>query len=221
MISCWSSKGGSGTTVVAVALAVLRGRQSERGSLFVDLAGDGPVAFGAPEPSGPGLTEWMSASSAVGAAAIDRLEHTVGAGVRLLPRGVQVLAHPQRAEECIDHLRADDRPVVVDVGCFAGNDDVADGVRAQFLEASLESLLVVRSCFLAIRRASRLPVRPSGIVLIEESGRALGPTDIENVLGVPVVATIAIDAAIARSVDAGLFASRLPSAFGRSLNDVG
>jgi hypothetical protein len=56
--------------------------------------------------------------------------------------------------------------------------------------------------------------------LVEESGRALGETDIEDVLGVPIVASIALDAAIARAVDSGLLASRLPISLGRSLRDV-
>ena len=37
VFSCWSAKGGSGTTVVSVALAVLLGQQSDAGSVFVDL----------------------------------------------------------------------------------------------------------------------------------------------------------------------------------------
>jgi hypothetical protein len=220
VIACWSSKGGSGTTVVAVALAVLLGRDSQRGSVFVDLAGDGPVAFGAPEPSGPGLTDWLGAPSAVGTAAIDRLEQSVGADVRLIPRGGRELSHEIRVEQCLDKLCIDDRPVVIDVGCVTGRDETADRIRRRVIAGSDHSLLVTRSCFLSIRRASRLPLRPTGIVLIEESGRALGETDIEDVLGVPVVASIAIDAAIARAVDAGLLASRLPISLGRSLRNV-
>jgi len=220
VIACWSSKGGSGTTVVAVALAVLCGRDSQRGSLFVDLAGDGPVAFGAPEPSGPGLTDWLGASSAVGPAAINRLEQPVGAEVRLIPRGRRELSHEDRVEECLDKLSTDERPVVVDVGCLTGGDETADRIRRRFITGSDESLLVTRSCFLSIRRATRLPIRPTGIVLVEESGRALGETDIEDVLGVPIVASIALDAAIARAVDSGLLASRLPISLGRSLRDV-
>lgn len=57
VFSCWSAKGGSGTTVVAVALAVLLGRDSDFGSVLVDLDGDGPTVLGVPEPSGPGLSD--------------------------------------------------------------------------------------------------------------------------------------------------------------------
>lgn len=220
MIACWSSKGGSGTTVVAVALAVLWGRDALRGSVYVDLAGDGPVAFGAPEPSGPGLTDWLGASSAVGPNVIERLEYSVGPDVRLIPRGGRELSHETRLEECLDRLCTDDRPVVVDVGCVTGRDETADRIRRRVIAGSDHSLLVTRSCFLSVRRATRLPIRPTGIVLIEESGRALGETDIEDVLGVPIVASIAVDAAIARAVDSGLLASRLPISLGRSLRNV-
>lgn len=45
VFSCWSAKGGSGTTVVSVALSVVLGQQSDAGSVFVDLEGDGPTVF--------------------------------------------------------------------------------------------------------------------------------------------------------------------------------
>ena len=114
----------------------------------------------------------------------------------------------------------DPRPVVIDVGCLGRTDDEAERVRRVMVEASATSLLVTRPCFIALRRALTLPVRPTGVVLVEEPGRALGRTDVEDVLGAPVVATVAVDAAVARAVDAGLLASRLPTGLGRSLRDV-
>jgi hypothetical protein len=59
----------------------------------------------------------------------------------------------------------------------------------------------------------RQPTRPSGIVLVEEPGRALRPRDVEASLGAPVVATVLLDPAIARAVDAGLLLARLPTGF--------
>lgn len=220
MISCWASKGGSGTTVVAAALAVLCGQTSDRGSLFVDLGGDGPTVFGVPEPTGPGLTDWLHASSSVGTSALERLEQPVGAAVQLMPRGHRQLASENRVEECIAKLTTDDRPVILDVGRVSGRDETADRVRRQFIASSSVSLLVTRSCFLSLRRAKSLPLRPTGIILVEEPGRALGRTDIEVILGVPVVASVAVEASIARTIDSGLLASRLPVALGRSLRNV-
>jgi hypothetical protein len=68
-----------------------------------------------------------------------------------------------------------------------------------------------------LRRSLAAPVRPSGVVLVREPGRALGRSDIEDVLGVPVRAVVDLDAGIARAVDAGLFPAKLPKSFERAL----
>jgi hypothetical protein len=57
-------------------------------------------------------------------------------------------------------------------------------------------------------------------VVVSERGRALGVADVERIVGVPVVADIAVDAGLARTVDAGLLASRLPRGLLRSLDRV-
>lgn len=219
MICCWSAKGGSGTTVVAVALSVLLGREAEAGSLLVDLEGDGPTVFGVAQPDGPGLSDWFAASDSVGTVAITRLETPVASGVRLLPRGRRALGGAERVDRGVEHLAADQRPIVVDVGRVGGSSD-EELVRRRFIEAASTSLLVTRACFISLRRALVLPFRPTGVVLVEEEGRALGRTDVEDVLNVPVVATVAFEPSVARAVDAGLLASRLPTPLGRALRDV-
>lgn len=55
------------------------------------------------------------------------------------------------------------------------------------------------------------------MVLLAEPGRALGPADLEECLGVPVTAEVAVDPAVARAVDAGLLATRLPRRLSRDL----
>lgn len=220
MFSCWSAKGGSGTTVVAVALAVLFGREAENGSVLVDLEGDCPTVLGVPEPEGPGITDWFAATNAVGVSAIERLEHLAAHKVHLVPRGRRQFTAEQRAADCVNHLRSGDRPIVVDVGRVTGSGDTEDLIRRRFLEAATQSLLVTRPCFLSLRRALALPFRPTGVILVEEDGRALGRTDVEDVLGVPVVASVAVDAVVARAVDAGLLAARLPAPLGKALRDV-
>src|SRR2546426_1176908 len=65
------------------------------------------------------------------------------------------------------------------------------------------SLLVLRPCYLALRRAIAAPLRPSGVVLVNEPGRSLGRADVEDLLGVPVRAEIDVDPSVARAVDAG------------------
>ena len=70
-VACWSAKGGCGTTVVAVSLASLLARAG--GALVADLAGDVPAVLGMPEPSGPGLADWLAAGESVPADALARL----------------------------------------------------------------------------------------------------------------------------------------------------
>lgn len=68
-------------------------------------------------------------------------------------------------------------------------------------------LLVIRPCYLALRRALEQNCRPDGVVLVTEQGRALGARDVEDVLGVKVVATVPVTESTARSIDAGLLTS--------------
>ncbi len=56
---CWAAKGGSGTTVVAAALAL----SSLRPSLLVDLDGELPAVLGLPEPDRPGIAEWLASDT--------------------------------------------------------------------------------------------------------------------------------------------------------------
>ncbi len=73
-------------------------------------------------------------------------------------------------------------------------------------------LLVIRPCYLALRQALTVLLcgSASGAVLISEAGRALNGDDAATVAGLPVIATIPVRADIARAVDAGVLADRLP-----------
>ena len=82
------------------------------------------------------------------------------------------------------------------------------------------SLLVLRPCYLALRRAVSSPLRPSGVVLVREDGRALSELDIEAVLGVPVTARVRVSHAVARAVDAGLLAAHLPRSLSHDLRSA-
>jgi hypothetical protein len=73
-------------------------------------------------------------------------------------------------------------------------------------------LLVIRPCYLALRRAlnTGATAHAAGVVLVSEPGRALGSDDVAAVAGLPVIATIPLRPEIARAVDAGVLADRLP-----------
>jgi MinD-like ATPase involved in chromosome partitioning or flagellar assembly len=206
LIACWSPKGGSGTTVVACLLALVLARKEPPGALLADLGGDLPAALGIPEPTGPGLGDWLSAPTDVEADAVDRLEVGVRPSLALLPRGSPVAgaALASRADALAARLAADSRMVVAD--CGAADRGPGFGLAAG---ASL-SLLVLRPCYLAVRRALAAPVAPTGIVLVAEPERALRSRDVEEVLGAPILAEVPRDPRVARAVDAGLLSTRIP-----------
>jgi MinD-like ATPase involved in chromosome partitioning or flagellar assembly len=210
IITCWSVKGGSGTTVVAASLALLLGRRSESGVLLVDLAGDAPAVLGMTEPTGSGAGDWLDAAGG-DLATLHQLEIEAAPAVRLIPMGTCSLASGGKLMEA---LAADERTVIIDAGILS------PGPSLDVIANATTSLLVLRPCYLALRRASLAPVRPSGVVLVNEPGRALGRKDVEAVLGVPVVAEMLIDPNVARAVDAGLLAGRLPRTLARSLRSA-
>ena len=219
LIACWSPKGGSGTTVIACGLAAVlaRGAGSSGGALLADLAGDAASVLGVAEPTGPGLAEWLAAGPDIGATALGRLEVEAAAGLRLLawrPPGPEFRLGAGRGEALVEALSADPRPVVADCGTGATGAGLALAAGAEV------SLLVLRPCYLGLRRALAAPVRPSGVVLVTEAGRALGRRDVEEVLGVPVRAEVAVEEAVARAVDAGLLARRVPRPLERALRPI-
>jgi hypothetical protein len=57
-------------------------------------------------------------------------------------------------------------------------------------------------------------------VFVDEPGRSLGPRDVASVLGVPVLATVAVRASNARAVDAGVLPTRLPDSLARPAREV-
>lgn len=209
MFVCWSSKGGSGTTVVSSALALLLARTGP--TLLVDLCGDSPAALGCSEPSGPGVADWLHSPQS-DLAALTRLTETVTRGLDLLPLGSGVVDRADRWGELGDALRAIDATVVIDAGRGAPPAGLVSG--------SDQSLLVTEACYLSLRRAVTAAARPTGVVLVYEHGRALGPGDVERAIGSPVVAHIAYDPMVWRAVDAGLLASRVPGSLENGLSSL-
>jgi hypothetical protein len=215
LICCWSSKGGAGTTVVAASLALMLASRTPGGALLADLAGDAPTVLGLPvDPVGPGITDWLGGTST------RPPELRVAPGLGLLLRG---LGPPPPAgvgaDQLLDALVADPRPVVVDAGVI-GTPTAHGELALAVASSATHSLLVVRQCFMALRRALLAPLRPSAVVLVEDVGRALTAADVEEALGVPVRARVHTTAQIARVVDAGLLAVALPRSLERDLRDA-
>ncbi|MEQ1700279.1 MAG: hypothetical protein ABMA25_09215 [Ilumatobacteraceae bacterium] len=207
MYLCWSAKGGSGTTVVSASLALVLSHQ--RPTLLVDLAGDAPAALGLPEPAGPGLGDWL-ASPTADAAALLRLAVPATDTLQVLPVGSTPVdrASPRLAAlvAALQHLG---HAIVIDAGTGAPPSTLFD--------AATHRLIVTRPCYLSLRRAVASGLQPTGIVLVGEPGRALQSRDVERALHAPIVAEVEYDPSVARSVDAGLLAARLPRSLSHSL----
>jgi len=201
MIVCWSVKGGSGTTVVASTIALMRAAESQRGALLVDLAGDVPAVLGLAESSGPGINDWFANCDHGSRMTVQSIAIQATANLQIITCGSKQLDAKENRNftELCAALKSFDLPIIVDAGCGLPSPDL--------LAHASSSLLVTRPCYLSLRRAAQLSVSPTGIVLINEAGRALGKHDVEAVIGAPVVAEIDFDSAIARAVDAGLLAS--------------
>lgn len=209
VITCWSLKGGSGTTVVAAGLAL-----AGPGAVLVDLDGELPAALGMAEPPGQGLSEWLASEappSAVGdlAVAIDRR-------TSIVPRGADPIDREHRRWPALtDWMAADRRLFVIDAGTGIPPEALVSAPRQ-----GVRNVLVTRPCYLSLRRLQSSAVRPGAVVLLAERDRALGARDVAHSAGAPVLAQVPDDPAIARAVDAGLLASRLPGSLLKPLRQL-
>ena len=117
------------------------------------------------------------------------------------------LIHRARADtfviaDLFDRICADAR-----CRCRAGHFD--HDVLHRFDPLRPQRLLVTRPCYLALRRAIGVPFVPDHVVLISEHQRCLTECDVSLALALPVT-SVPDDPAIARAIDAGLLAARLP-----------
>ena len=224
LLSLWSPKGGSGTSVLAAACAVVI--SADRGARLVDLDGDqaavlglGPAAPASANGGGAdgsrGVRDWLAAGPTAPADALARLAVDVAPGLALLPPGASdrnASGQTGEAGAALGVVLRDEGGVVV-ADCGRGDDAASRAL----VEVSDLSVVVLRPCYLALRRAATddLVRTASGIVVVEEQGRALGTREVADVLGVPVLATVPVRAAIARVVDAGVLVARLPDALAR------
>jgi hypothetical protein len=218
LVCFWSPKGGSGTSVVAATAALVLAR--EGAARVADLAGDLPAVLGLASDPDLGLRDWLRAGPEAPSEGLDRLEVDAGRGLALLPAGTGDIssAGPEAGAALAVALRADPRPTIVDAGVLGAEPDALRAVA----EVADANVIVVRGCYLALRRAVRvdLTVRAAGAVYVDEPGRSLGVRDVANVLGVPILGTVGVRSSTARAIDAGVLPTRLPDALGRPVRDV-
>jgi len=220
----WSPKGGSGTSVVAAAVALhLAG---SGGARLADLDGDQPAILGLTAEPATGLADWLATWPDAPDDALAHLALEAAPGLALLPRGSPLsMAGPVR--EGAGGALADS---LAGVGSFAGVATVVDAGAAS--SAAVEALLcapastpvvVVRPCYLALRACvARGPVLSAcaGAVVVDEAGRALRARDVSHVLALPVLARIRLEPSIARAVDAGTLPARVPTTLARAASVI-
>ncbi len=216
----WSVKGGSGVTVTSAGLALVLARR--RATVLVDLAGDLPAVLGIADPHGPGWCDWL-ATSEHDPEVLPRLLVPVAENLRLLPVGGSGVGSSDASvgadgvdgvDEAVSALAALGSEVVVDAG-RRGVDTAPALVDAA--ASAGRSVLVTRACYLSLRRVVRGGVRADSVALVLDAGRALDRRDVADVTGLRVDATIEVDPAVARGVDAGLLVRRPNRSFCRSL----
>src|SRR5262249_45880501 len=111
-------------------------------------------------------------------------------------------------------LRDDPRVTVVDGGL------ARSPAARPLVELADLSMLVLRACFLALRRVEArrdLVGATSGVLLVDEPHRSLGRDDFGAIVGRPVLGVVPCVPDVARTVDAGLLLPRAPLALFRPL----
>jgi hypothetical protein len=216
MLVCfWSPKGGSGTSVVAAATALVLARSMS--TRLVDLDGDQPAVLGLSTDPTPGLRDWLRAGPTAPSEALEHLAVEVAPRLSLYPAGEvrteDCALTPESGAALAVALGTGVFPTVCDLGRLE-----APAMQA-FAEVAGHRVVVLRGCYLALRRAMHHPALAGtfGAVLIDEHGRSLGARDVEDVLGIPVLATITARTATARAVDAGVLVSRVPESVSRPI----
>jgi hypothetical protein len=214
LLSLWSPKGGSGTSVFTAACALVLATQ--RPTRLVDLDGDQRAVLGLTPTGGldgPGVCDWLATGPTAPGDALTRLALDAAPGLQLVPAGACAgrAGAGGEAGAALGVVLREWGTVVAD--CGRADDDASRAL----VEVSDHSIVVVRGCYLAVCRAAAdtLVRHASGMVVLEEPGRVLGRREVFDVLGVPVLSTVPVRASLGRLVDAGVLASRLPDQLAR------
>jgi hypothetical protein len=207
LLALWSPKGGSGTSVVAAATALVLARRAP--ARLADLAGDQPAILGLPPEPGDGLSRWLAAGPGAPTEALDDLVLPAAPRLGLLPLGTgpRCADLSPEAGAALGVALRDGPDTVLDAG-LAASMPVAEAA----VDVSDASIVVIRGCYLALRQAVRTPLvaRARGVVVVEEPARGLGAPEVADILGLPVLARFPFRPSVARAVDAGVLAARLP-----------
>ncbi|MEM7095189.1 MAG: hypothetical protein AAF567_19475 [Actinomycetota bacterium] len=189
-------------STVASIFAIAESSRAQS-ALLVDTESDLSPLLGLDPPEGPGLREWASTPE-LGDEAMRRIATEVNFDLSLIHGGFSPWPDAARAGDLASRLERQREMVFVD----AGRADEA--FTKTLVAASNVRVLVVRNDYLTLHRVQHLDTPPTAVVMLNERGRALGAADAEAVTGASVVLEVAVDASIARCLDAGLAGTRLP-----------
>lgn len=193
-----SAKGGQGTTTVAASLAVTATRDDRR-VVLIDTAGDAACILNRPPTlRADDLAEALRVTTAVD-------------GIELVYLPAEWI--DTNTVRTVSELAADGATIIIDAGVDPAAVRRFDRVRPRPLR-----VLVVRPCYLAVRRAAA-PYTPDHVVLVRGRLRSLTPNDIERALALPVT-TVDHDPVLARAIDAGLLATHAHRRLGRPLRQL-
>lgn len=206
-------KSGLGTSVVTAAVALESARRAR--TVVIDFGGDLAHIFGVDADAKPGVHDWLAASDDVGAESLEHLTLDVAENLALMPMGGTRPSSiaPERAVHLVEAMNSFGEIAIADTGAFTEMTDP----RALICASGDRTTCVLRACYLAMRRFSKLPVVVDDVAEIQEPGRALSTLDIEAVVDMPVAARIPLAPSISRAVDAGLLSSRMPRSLRRNV----
>lgn len=199
-----SPKGGNCTTVTATAYALLLAA-SGIPTVLLDLCGDIPAAAGMAEPTTPGINDWLGESSVSDAQSLVTLGTPFDNDLVIVHRGSSFVEGQPRWADLANAITTLPMNIIID----AGTSFIPDEMR----QAVSHITMVVKPCYLSLRRASRMQ-RPTQLFVVCEEGRALTIKDVGHVLGMPVTSEIPYTPAISRAVDAGMLPTRAEQLFG-------
>ncbi len=205
--SMWALKGGQGTSTAAALAAI--GVSVDRPALLVDLCGDQASLFRV-DRHREGIAEWSGGD--LTARALRHQEVHVTDTLRLLPRGRGPI-DPRRTQELLEWLvgSAQVEAVIADAGTLdpeCGGEALDYQLRRTVAQVAGVSVLVTKPCYLALCRCDPNTVAPTGVVMVKDMRRALGPAAVEKAAGAPVLATIDHDLEIALAADGGNMAQQ-------------
>lgn len=194
-IAVAGTKGGAGTTVVAAALAITHHHHTRTRA----------IVAGAADPH---RADQLAAVFGAAGQPTDPFE--CAPGIVLDPGTTTTDPDPYGLADL----------AVTDCGTLAAMHApgaIGTEPRTAWLAAAAR-VLVTRADYLGLRAATHhggLLTPGTVAVLVDEPGRSLTRREVADVLGVPVIARIPLRDTVARAVDAGVLAARLPDVLAR------